>query len=374
MLALLIMTVAGSGVPVIKVHAHDDAAFGYGHDVHVHSHYRSAAEHPHDADGASAADEEEPHAHILCSIGVALIDNQVNSADDVMSQADLACNISKTQGRNNVHMYNPQDNDKAGMAEDIGWATRVRDAIDKDFFKLYFQPIYSLTTDTVHDYEVLLRMTTESGDIIMPSGFMPAAERFGLAHNVDRWTVRHSMEHLALLQQDDASIQFAINLSGRAFEDKTLLPMIDDILREHNLNPASLTFEITETAAIADLQAAMHFIGKLKDLGCQFALDDFGSGFCSFTYLKHLPVDKLKIDGAFVQGLAHATVDQAMVKSMNQVAHALGKTTIAEFVENAATLAMLKEIGVDYAQGHYLGKPTAQIAKPILSEAKLLLN
>ena len=296
--------------------------------------------------------------NVTCSIGITLINSETTSVDEVMSQADLACNISKTQGRNCVHMYKPSDYEKSGMAADIGWASRVRDAIDKDRFQLVYQPIMSLTNDQVMDYEVLLRMSTDNGDHIMPSGFMPAAERFGLVNQVDRWTVRQSIQNLVEHHENGNNIRFAVNLSGHAFDDRELLPMINSLLRETRLDPTALTFEITETAAIADMQAAMRFIGELKDIGCQFALDDFGSGFCSFTYLKHLPVDKLKIDGAFVQGLAHANVDQAMVRSMNQIAHALGKQTIAEFVENQATLDLLKQFGVDYAQGNFLGRPS----------------
>lgn len=296
--------------------------------------------------------------NVTSSIGITLINSETASVDEVMSQADLACNISKTQGRNCVHMYKPSDYEKSGMAEDIGWATRVRDAIDKDRFTLAYQPIMSLHDEQVTDYEVLLRMTTEHGDQIMPSGFMPSAERFGLIHQVDRWTVRQAIHKLAAHHENSNFIRFAINLSGHAFDDSELLPMINSLLRETRLEPSALTFEITETAAIADMQSAMRFIGELKDIGCQFALDDFGSGFCSFTYLKHLPVDKLKIDGSFVQNLAHTHVDQAMVRSMNQIAHALGKQTIAEFVENQASLDLLKQYGVDYAQGNYLGKPS----------------
>ncbi len=310
--------------------------------------------------------------NITCSIGVALLDGEIESADEALSHADLACNISKTQGRNCVHRYNPLDNQKAGMAEDIGWATRVRDAIEKDRFRLVFQPIYHIANDHVKDYEVLLRMRTEAGEIIMPNGFMPAAERFGLINNVDRWTVRRAMEHLAGMRGERHDVHFSINLSGRAFDDKELLPMISSILNDTKLDPSAITFEITETAAIANIQAAVHFIGSLKDLGCQFALDDFGSGFCSFTYLKHLPVDKLKIDGAFVQGLATGSVDQAMVQSMNQVAHALGKKTIAEFVEDAETLVLLREFGVDFAQGNFVGRPESEIV--LTPSAKYMLN
>ena len=243
------------------------------------------------------------------------------------------------------------------MAEDMGWAARVREMLENDRFKLVYQPVVSVNTGQVQDYEVLVRMVCDDGEIILPGGFMPAAERFGLIHAVDRWIVHKSMQQLADLRAQGNEICFSINLSGKAFEDKSLLPMVKDELRETGLNPAWITFEITETAAIANLAAAKEFIGALKDMGCLFALDDFGSGFCSFSYLKHLPVDKLKIDGSFVQGLATASVDQAMVESMNQVAHALGKKTIAEYVENEETLRLLKSYGVDYAQGFYIGRP-----------------
>ena len=299
--------------------------------------------------------------NVTCSIGLTIIDSNTESAEDALSRADLACNISKTQGRNCVHEYTEQDSEQSAMAEDMGWVTRVRDAIDNDRFKLLYQPIISVADGDIHAYEVLLRLPTEDGPSIKPSGFIPAAERFGLMHNLDRWTVRRAMEFLAELHADKIETQFSINLSGRAVDDGKLLKMIQSILNDSGLNPASLTFEITETAAIENLQAARKFIGALKDLGCRMALDDFGSGFCSFTYLKHLPVDSLKIDGAFVQSLASSKVDQAMVQSMNQIAHALGKTTTAEFVENKETLILLKDYGIDYAQGHFIGKPRSKL-------------
>jgi len=295
--------------------------------------------------------------NVTCSIGMAMIDNKTETAEEALSRADLACNIAKSQGRNCVHEFTEQDSEQTAMAEDMGWVARVRDAIDNDRFKLLYQPIVAVSSEEIFGYEVLLRLPTEDGPSIKPGGFIPAAERFGLIHNVDRWAVRHAMEYLAELHSNDFKTQFAINLSGRAAEDPKLLDLIKGILHSTGLNPSSITFEITETSAINNLQAARKFIGSLKDLGCRMSLDDFGSGFCSFTYLKHLPVDSLKIDGSFIQGLAHTEVDQAMVKSMNQVAHALGKTTIAEFVENRETFMILKDFGIDFAQGHYLGKP-----------------
>jgi EAL domain-containing protein (putative c-di-GMP-specific phosphodiesterase class I) len=215
----------------------------------------------------------------------------------------------------------------------------------------------STQTGRVKDYEVLVRMICDDGQIILPGGFMPAAERFGLIHSVDRWIVRRAIRQLSHLHEKGLDTSFSINLSGKAFEDATLLPLIQEMLSTTGLDPTWVTFEITETAAIENLVAAEEFITALKDIGCQFALDDFGSGFSSFAYLKHLPVDKLKIDGGFVKGMAHSSVDQAMVESMNQVAHALGKVTIAECVENEKTLQILREMGVDCAQGNHIGRP-----------------
>ncbi|MCO6412777.1 MAG: EAL domain-containing protein [Thiogranum sp.] len=295
--------------------------------------------------------------NISCSIGAALIDQLVESAEEALSHADLACNMAKAQGRNRTNLYDPTDRNKAGMAEDMGWASRVREMLEHDKFQLVYQPIMALNDDQVQDYEVLVRMVCDDGEIILPGGFMPAAERFGLIHSVDRWIVRRALTQLSRLHQQGEAVRFSINLSGKAFEDVTLLPMIKELLDDSNIDPSRVCFEITETAAIAKLSAAEKFISALKTMGCQFALDDFGAGFSSFAYLKHLPVDKLKIDGAFVQGLADSQVDQAMVQSMNQVAHALGKQTIAEYVENPRTLELLRSYGVDYAQGNYIGKP-----------------
>ena len=301
--------------------------------------------------------EEGKQFNITCSIGVAMIDSSVATAEEALSHADLACNMAKKQGRNRAKLYNPADSDKAGMAADMGWATRVRQMLEHDRFQLVYQPIISVADSQVLDYEVLVRMICDDGQIILPGGFMPAAERFGLIHSVDRWIVSRAIRQLSELHGQGNKTSFSINLSGKAFEDIGLLPLIQEMLASTGLEPTLVTFEITETAAIANLAAAEEFIGALKDIGCQFALDDFGSGFSSFAYLKHLPVDKLKIDGGFVKGMAHSTVDQAMVESMNQVAHALGKQTIAECVENQETLEILEQMGIDRAQGNFIGRP-----------------
>lgn len=301
------------------------------------------------------------HFNITCSMGITYINSQTESAESALSQADIACNMAKKQGRNTFHIYDAANKQLDGMTEDMGWASRVKNAYENDLFSLVYQPIVSVHDGKVEDYEVLLRMDLDDGQRILPGGFIPAAERFGLINNVDRWTVSRSMHALVKLHEENSNIRFAINLSGRAFEDKELLPMIQGILDNTGLEPTCLTFEITETAAIANISAAKTFIAKLKDMGCQFALDDFGTGFCSFSYLKNLPVDKLKIDGSFVQSLDTSKVDRAMVQSMNQIAHALDKKTIAEFVQNEKTLNLLKDYGVDFAQGYHLGMPLPTI-------------
>jgi diguanylate cyclase (GGDEF)-like protein/PAS domain S-box-containing protein len=299
--------------------------------------------------------------NVTCSMGVTHLSRQTETAENALSHADIACNIAKKQGRNCFHIFDPANKQLDGMAEDMGWASRVKKAYENDHFSLVYQPIVSIERGTVEDYEVLLRMNLDDGQRILPGGFIPAAERFGLINHVDRWTVRHAMHALVKLHEENDKIHFAINLSGRAFEDKELLPMIQGILDNTGLEATCLTFEITETAAIANIAAAKMFITKLKNMGCQIALDDFGTGFCSFAYLKNLPVDKLKIDGSFVQSLDTSKVDRAMVQSMNQIAHALGKQTIAEFVQNEKILHLLRDYGVDFAQGHYLGKPLPTI-------------
>lgn len=301
--------------------------------------------------------EEGKSFNVSCSIGATIIDQYVENAEEVLAHADIACNLAKASGRNRINLYDPSDSNKAGMAEDMGWASRVREMLERDKFKLVYQPIMAMNDDRVQDYEVLVRMHCDDGQIILPGGFMPAAERFGLIHAVDRWIVTHALRQLAHLHQQGEEVRFSINLSGKAFEDKTLLPLIRTVLDNSHIDPSCVCFEITETAAIAKLSEAEKFIALLKEMGCQFALDDFGAGFSSFAYLKHLPVDKLKIDGSFVQGLADSQVDQAMVQSMNQVAHALGKQTIAEYVQDAETLELLRAWGVDYAQGNHIGKP-----------------
>jgi EAL domain-containing protein (putative c-di-GMP-specific phosphodiesterase class I) len=241
------------------------------------------------------------------------------------------------------------------------WKQRIVDALERDRFVLYAQPIVSVRTRGVHEYELLLRMLDDDGRALLPVEFIGVAERFGLITEIDRWVVRQAVRLLGDQGRLGAQTRLAVNLSGHAFEDAELLPLIRRELAVRNVRPDFLTLEVTETAAIADMDRAEMFIGSLKKLGCRFALDDFGVGFSSFSHLKQLPVDYLKIDGSFIRELPSDEADQHLVRAMVDVARGLGKETIAEFVQDEATMKLLQELGVDYGQGFYLGRPSPAV-------------
>lgn len=295
---------------------------------------------------------------IACSIGVARIDADTKSAAEVLSQADVACHLAKRAGRNRVHVF--QKNDEANldsMSADMGWSRRIREAVKQNRFALACQPIIDVKSGAIDSYEVLIRMIDENGELVMPGGFLPSAERFGLAADIDKWVIAHAIATLAEQRKQAPRLRYALNLSGQSLTDQSVIDLIVEQLKRSALEPEALVFEVTETVAIADMAVAEGFLARLQEIGCETALDDFGTGFSSFAYLKDLPVNTVKIDGRFVKNLAASPVDQAMVKAMNEIAHALGKRTVAEFVENEASLALLREYGVDYAQGYHLGRP-----------------
>jgi diguanylate cyclase (GGDEF)-like protein/PAS domain S-box-containing protein len=295
---------------------------------------------------------------IGCSIGVALVDANTKSAEEALSQADLACYLAKRGGRNRAHLFQAADAANAKtMSLDMGWSRRIKEAIERSRFLLACQPIVNVSTRQVVSFEVLIRMRDEDGTIIMPGGFLPAAERFGLSTDIDKWVIVNAIRALKLQQDKLPELHYSINLSGSTLSDLGVCDLIQQQLRLHALDPASLTFEVTETVAIADIPVAEAFLSRLQAIGCKTALDDFGSGMASFAYLKDLPVNVVKIDGRFVRNLASNPVDQAMVKAMNDIAHALGKQTVGEFVESQESLEVLASLGVDYAQGYYLGRP-----------------
>jgi len=295
---------------------------------------------------------------IGCSIGVAVIEPSAQSPAEVMSRADLACHIAKRSGRNQVHLFAPDDaKDVTTMSLDMGWSRRIREAVEHNRFALACQPIVSTRTRETMLYEVLIRMLDDNGGLIMPGGFLPTAERFGLSLDIDRWVITNAIETLAEQREILPELCYTINLSAQTLNTPAICDLIQDKLRATGLDPAALIFEVTETAAISDLNAAVALLTRLRAIGCRTALDDFGSGMSSFAYLKELPVDIVKIDGRFVKHIATSAVDKAMVRAMNDIAHALGKETIAEFVEDEAAFQILIELGVDYGQGYHLGRP-----------------
>ena len=294
------------------------------------------------------------------SIGLVPIDAESGDFGSVLSAADAACYVAKEQGRNRLHVYQGDDAELARRHGEMQWATRLPQALEEGRLLLYAQPIVPVgegEADEAH-YEVLLRMRGEAGEVILPGAFLPAAERYGLAPRLDRWVVTAV---LLCLSADASRLRrlrlCSINLSGHSLGDEGFLAFVIQQLKQSRVPPEKVCFEITETLAIANLTSATHFIKALKAEGCRFALDDFGSGLSSFAYLQSLPVDYLKIDGHFVRDVAGGGVGYAFVKSINEIGHVMGMKTIAEFVEDAATLERLREIGVDYAQGFLLGHP-----------------
>ena len=298
---------------------------------------------------------------LTCSIGLTMIDEGVKSAEECLAQAERACNNAKTLGRNQV-VFHDAVVTKRPMLQDSAWVDRIKGLMEEERYQLVYQPITSVTTGSVYDYEVLVRMVESEGHLLNPGAFLPTAERLGLSQSLDHCVVSKSIKELARLREAGQSVRFFINLTSAAMRDETLLTKIRDTLAETNLDASVLTFEINETAAVADLVAAADFISVIKDMGARVVLEHFGLGFSSFTYLKHLPVDALKIDGSYVQGLMQSVVNQVVVRSINQVAHALGKVTIAPLVENKETLMLLRDLGVDYVQGFYIGRPEQAIA------------
>jgi len=295
------------------------------------------------------------------SIGMVVINKDTISISDVLSQADSACYAAKDGGRNRVHAYDASDIDFLQRHGEMQWVAKINKALDENSFCLYFQDIVPVDPSNVEEdhYELLIRMEDgDNGKIIPPGAFIPAAERYNLMLQIDRWVVAEAFNWFRLHQDVLQRLALCtINLSGHTLSDPGFIDYVEKLFEECNIEPEKICFEITETAAISNLKNAMYLIGELKARGCVFALDDFGSGLSSFAYLKNLPVDYLKIDGAFVKDMVTDPIDFAMVKSINDVGHVMGKKIIAEFVENDRILSKLKELGVDYAQGYGIAKP-----------------
>jgi diguanylate cyclase (GGDEF)-like protein len=303
--------------------------------------------------------EDKPFA-ISVSIGIAPVSDCINNANDLLRNADIACYAAKDAGRNCFRIYTESVLDIAKVHGEMQWVTKINWALENNKFCLYAQIIQpNVLTDTCgFHYEVLLRMVDESGLLVSPNAFLPAAERYHLMTKIDKWVIRNQFDYLSKNPEHLASLELcSINLSGPSLTAPGFLQAVIDYLNYYQIPAEKICFEITETAAISNLTDATNFIDAMHKKGCSFALDDFGTGLSSFAYLKYLPVDFLKIDGVFVKGIVDDPIDYAMVKSIHEVGRVMGKKTVAEFVENSDVVLKLKEIGVDYSQGYGIAKP-----------------
>ena len=279
---------------------------------------------------------------------------------EVLSAGDAACYMAKEKGRNRVQLYHPKDTELALRHGEMEWVGRIQDALTAGRFVLYTQRIVPVSVNQMSTrmFELLVRMIDERGEMVPPMAFIPAAERYNLMSQIDRWVTRTALTTMAARRSPSQEPETCIiNLSGGSIGDERFLEFIRTELARTSAPKGSVCFEVTETAAIANLAKATRFITELKALGCLFSLDDFGSGMSSFGYLKHLPVDFLKIDGSFVRDMLSDPIDNAMVEAINQIGHVMGKRTIAEYVEHEGILERLREIGVDYAQGFGIAVP-----------------
>ena len=305
---------------------------------------------------------KESFTTVRCSVGVVVFNAGEQEVANLMSCADIACYAAKDSGRNQVHLYS--ESDGSIRIEEMKWVSRITSAVEQERFELYFQPIIGIGEagrERRGHYEMLLRMRDIDGEIISPDLFIPAAERYNLMSTLDRWVVRTALRTLADRDAPDGEARYtiAINLSGTSLSEDRFLDFLIEELQHRALPAGAVCFEITETAAISNLSRVIHFMQELKKLGCLFSLDDFGSGLSSFTYLKNLPVDYLKIDGHFIRNVTTDEVDQTMVRAISDVGKAMGIETIAERVENRDVLDKLAEIGVEFAQGFYVARPAS---------------
>jgi diguanylate cyclase (GGDEF)-like protein/PAS domain S-box-containing protein len=302
---------------------------------------------------------EERTFRLGCSVGVVPITGDTDDVAALLSAADSACAAAKEAGRNRVYSFQENDIDLMRRRREMQWAARINNALEESRFELYRMTIQPLQQpDPGAHFELLLRMRDEAGKIVSPDNFIAAAERYGLTPAIDRWVIENALRWLVSEADERERLAMcSINLSGQSLGDDKFLPFVIDQFHRSGIDASKICFEITETAAIASFAQANRFIQALKELGCRFALDDFGTGLSSFGYLKHFPVDFLKIDGSFVKEILHDPIDREMVRSINEIGHLTGKLTIAEFAENAEIINMLRNLGVDYAQGYGIASP-----------------
>ncbi len=294
-----------------------------------------------------------------CSIGIVPITPETQDVASLLSAGDSACQAAKSAGRNRIYSYQENDLDLMRRRREMQWAARITSALEESRFELFRMTIQPLQTEEygMH-YEILLRMRDEQGALVSPDLFIAAAERYGITPRIDRWVVETAFRWLVSDTDERERLALcSINLSGQSLVDDDFLPFVIRQFQRSGIDPRKICFEITETSAIASYAQASRFINALKDLGCRFALDDFGTGLSSFGYLKHFPVDFLKIDGSFVKEILHDAIDREMVRSINEIGHLTGKKTIAEYAANTEIITMLKGMGIDYAQGYGISEP-----------------
>lgn len=295
---------------------------------------------------------------IGCSIGLVPITHKMNKMGDIMRAADVACYAAKDVGRNRVHVYESEDANLKQREGEMHLATQINEALNDNRLVLYYQTIEPLlnTGEQGEHFEILVRMLDKNASELLPMSFIPAAERYNLMPQVDRWVISQALQILSSWKNRNVDF-FSINISGQSLGDETFLDFVTEQLEKHPFNPMTICFEITETAAITNFPLALSFFNSLKEKGCLFALDDFGSGLSSFGYLKNMPVDFLKIDGSFVRDMLLDPIDHAMVESINSIGHTMHIRTIAEFVESHEIADALRKMGVDYGQGYGLSRP-----------------
>jgi diguanylate cyclase (GGDEF)-like protein len=292
---------------------------------------------------------------VTTSIGIAPFVHTDLNGEELLIEADLAMYDAKESGRNRFAVVALNAERPQPIRDRMSWLERLRSALDDGRFVLHAQPIRDLRTGEIGQHELLLRMLGDDDDLIFPNAFLPLAERFGLAPEIDRWVVSQAIELLA--SDPDGTVALEINLSGPSLNDTGLLHLIETELAASGVDPRRLIFEVTETAAVANIATARRFAERLTQLGCRFALDDFGAGFGSFYYLKHLPFDYLKIDGEFISGCLGNRTDQLVIEAVVRIARGLGKETVAEFVSDPQLEAFVRAQGVDHAQGYHVGRP-----------------
>jgi len=296
---------------------------------------------------------------VSLSIGVIPIDGVETDLESILSDVDSACYVAKQSGRNRVHVTQEDDAEVVKYRNDIAGMQNIKTALADERLVLFHQPVYRILPDSVETAhsEILLRIKSESGQLFSPAEFIPIAEKYNVMTEIDRWVFSNVVDWLATHQEKFETPNLLINLSGLSFINDEFLEFVVEKLESGIIDPAKLSFEITETAAVDNMHKANVFIDRVHALGCKLALDDFGAGFSTFAYLKELPIDYLKIDGSLVKNLASDNIDREMVKAINEIGHTVGAKTIAEFVEDDEILTVLRQMGVDYAQGYGLGKP-----------------